>query len=184
MGARRRRREANMGVTPAVGICPVCDSAFDYVPRKQGGGKRRIYCSTRCRANDWARGNAGKRKASVIAYDSKPESKMQKRLRTRDQTLKRYGWTEADFQRQLHRQNHQCNGCLCAIGRDSARVDHDHETGRVRGLLCDSCNWALGHVKDNPVALRRLMAHLDYKQHKVNVYLIGALKNPRVPVIG
>ena len=32
-------------------------------------------------------------------------------------------------------------------------VDHDHMTGKVRGLLCWSCNVGIGHLKDNPEIL-------------------------------
>lgn len=39
-------------------------------------------------------------------------------------------------------------------------VDHDHSTGRVRGLLCQNCNKALGHAKDNPDILKRLIEYL------------------------
>lgn len=40
-------------------------------------------------------------------------------------------------------------------------VDHCHTTGKVRGLLCDSCNRALGYFKDNPIALRKAADYLE-----------------------
>lgn len=40
-------------------------------------------------------------------------------------------------------------------------VDHDHETGRVRGLLCRGCNLALGGARDNPAILRALADYLE-----------------------
>lgn len=39
-------------------------------------------------------------------------------------------------------------------------VDHDHATGRVRGLLCDDCNLAIGRLQDSPKILRRALDYL------------------------
>lgn len=40
-------------------------------------------------------------------------------------------------------------------------VDHDHETGYIRGLLCIECNTALGLAKDSPQRLRDLAKYLE-----------------------
>lgn len=169
---------------PAEGVCPVCETVFVQPARKQGGGKRTIYCSHKCCALDWAQGNGGKRKASITKYESIPANKTARVLRSRAYTLKKYGWTEEDFAAQLVRQHYACRGCLNRIERGTARIDHDHKTNTIRGLLCDSCNWGLGHLRDNPATLRRLMAHMDTDITKTHVYLIGALKNKRVPDVG
>lgn len=39
-------------------------------------------------------------------------------------------------------------------------IDHDHDTGEVRGLLCPSCNVILGHAKDNPQILLNAVSYL------------------------
>lgn len=39
--------------------------------------------------------------------------------------------------------------------------DHSHATGKFRGWLCHTCNFALGHAKDNPVLLRALADYLE-----------------------
>lgn len=51
----------------------------------------------------------------------------------------------------------------CAICRDSAdlHVDHDHNAGHVRGLLCDRCNHGLGHFRDSPTFLRSAAEYLE-----------------------
>lgn len=47
-------------------------------------------------------------------------------------------------------------------------IDHEHSSGRVRGVLCHSCNLALGHFKDDPERLARAAAYLtrdtDYRR--------------------
>ena len=40
-------------------------------------------------------------------------------------------------------------------------VDHDHETGKIRGLLCSRCNQGLGHFDDNPEKLRSGIKYLE-----------------------
>lgn len=130
------------------------------------------------------RGNGAKRKASILKYESVPENKTKKCLANRRRTLAKYGWTEVDFQREIQRQNYKCYGCMEPITDDTARIDHNHETNKVRGLLCDSCNWTVGHSDESPSTLRRLMAYLERDREKRLVYLGGSLRNPRIPEIG
>lgn len=59
-------------------------------------------------------------------------------------------------------------GSRCAIcKKESARtlhIDHDHVTGRIRGLLCVSCNLALGYFKDNSNNLKSATTYLNQSQ--------------------
>lgn len=56
-------------------------------------------------------------------------------------------------------------GNACAICRDAFKttpnVDHDHRTRKVRGLLCKTCNRAIGLLKDAPGVLRRAAEYLE-----------------------
>ena len=160
--------------------CPVCQTVFQQPIRPQGGGRRSIYCSHRCPSLDWVRGNTGKRQAAILKYDNKPESKEKRRARTRKATLKKYRMTEDTFFSLLSRQRSRCAGCDGAIAQDTARIDHDHRTERVRGLICDQCNWALGFVRDNRARLYQLSAYLELDRSKPVVYLIGSLRNEKV----
>jgi hypothetical protein len=87
---------------------------------------------------------------------------------TRDYHLKRrYGITSADFDRMLAEQNGVCAGCRKAAPE---HVDHDHASGKVRGLLCFNCNQALGNVRDSVEVMRGLIAYLD--AFRVSQYVI------------
>ena len=50
-----------------------------------------------------------------------------------------------------------CPGC----GGKPEHVDHDHRTGKVRGILCFNCNQAPGNVRDDVLVLRRLIGYLE-----------------------
>ncbi len=97
--------------------------------------------------------------------------------------LNRYGITKQEYANMLERQHYRCLGCQQDISKN-ATVDHNHTTGVVRGILCQTCNFALGSAKEDRATLRRLTAYLDYDRTKTNLYVIGALKNPKVPKIG
>jgi hypothetical protein len=75
----------------------------------------------------------------------------------------RYGIGEEAYKALEQAQNYGCKIC----GVDAADqpggvldVDHDHKTGRIRGLLCHNCNVLLGHAKENPVILLKAIQYL------------------------
>lgn len=76
--------------------------------------------------------------------------------------IRKYGVTFETYRRLLEVQHGQC--AICGRPEPSNRmldVDHDHATGRVRGLLCTSCNRVLGHAQDSASRLRRAADYLD-----------------------
>lgn len=166
-------------------VCPVCNQIF--VQRdKSLGGKRKKYCSNTCRSLDWAKNNPEKEVLHRIKEKQAENYKEKRRAISRKHRLKKlYGITQNDFDIQLHRQNYKCCGCGNAIDKNTAVVDHCHKTNKFRGLLCQHCNWTLGHARDNQETLRRLMAYLDRDRSKLLVYLVGSLKlETRIPAIG
>lgn len=58
----------------------------------------------------------------------------------------RYGLTTAQYDQMLDRQDGRCAICRRQPRTKRLAVDHDHETGHVRGLLCDRCNRGLEWV--------------------------------------
>jgi Recombination endonuclease VII len=75
----------------------------------------------------------------------------------------KYGITPEDYEAMLVHQNGLCALCGTAPTKIALAVDHDHVTGRVRGLLCSPCNRCLGRVADNEERLKGLIAYLGYK---------------------
>lgn len=87
-------------------------------------------------------------------------------LRQRNNDLKRmYGITQQDYDRMITEQNHQCAICKTTEpgGKHNSNyfvVDHCHNTGKVRKLLCHHCNTALGLVGDNTHILQSMIEYL------------------------
>lgn len=83
------------------------------------------------------------------------------------QKLKRHGLTQEEYEEILARQGGVCAICSRAeLAKRGPRtrvlcIDHDHQTGRVRGLLCSDCNRALGMFQDDPAILRAAVAYLS-----------------------
>jgi len=82
-------------------------------------------------------------------------------------TVERLGITEAEYDA-LYADGGVCAGCGATGSyhgptrrEGNLTVDHDHITGRVRGLLCHACNRVVGEAHDDPVILRRLAAYIE-----------------------
>jgi Recombination endonuclease VII len=111
----------------------VCTGCGEPIPDTARYGA--IFCSTECRVRT---------------------SNFYRALRRHDLTLDQH-------QALLEQQDHRC--AICGVHEDSTlkrlAIDHDHKTGRVRGLLCSPCNTALGQFKDDPSILKNAIRYLD-----------------------
>jgi hypothetical protein len=77
---------------------------------------------------------------------------------------KKYNLTEEDYAYKLIEQNHKCFICGMdeeEIPKKRLFVDHCHETGKIRKLLCHHCNAGLGHFKDSIQNLTKAISYLD-----------------------
>lgn len=80
--------------------------------------------------------------------------------RNREQHLKfEYGIGIKEFTKLAEAQNYQCK--ICGDKPDVLCVDHSHETGHIRALLCRACNSALGRFKDSPLILQKAIGYLN-----------------------
>jgi|DEB19_MinimDraft_3_1074340.scaffolds.fasta_scaffold28849_5 hypothetical protein len=75
-----------------------------------------------------------------------------------ESVVKSYGLTLQKYDEILARQNGGCAICGSKVAKTKRNgrfcVDHDHETGEVRGLLCAPCNRGIGLLQDNPEILQ------------------------------
>ena len=78
--------------------------------------------------------------------------------------FRKYGLSVVEYNRLLAQQNG-----VCAICREPDRelcVDHDHRTGRVRALLCNGCNSAIGFLRESPLLARAAATYLEQQLTK------------------
>jgi len=110
------------------------------------------------RARQWAAENPERRAAYQAEYRNRPE---RKRV-MRDLYYRRtYGISADEVDAMLEAQSGGCAICGEKPERlASMHVDHDHEQGHLRGLLCLSCNQGLGQFRDDPATLLRAIVYL------------------------
>lgn len=122
-------------------------------PRKDGSYGLRSICKTCFR------------KQNLDVYFNKGGKEKQKE-RSFKNNLKRYGITPEDYQILLNNQKGVCYICSTnQVSRSRVTynlfVDHDHKTGKVRGLLCHHCNAGLGHFRDSSKLLLKAVEYLN-----------------------
>lgn len=134
---------------------------------KDVGGKNGH--SARCKActdankQKWLNAPGNKLRAKENAASRYSQDRTRRRLAA---LCKKYGVEAGWYEATLAQQNGRCAICKTEHpGRGDGRrrmfsVDHDHRTGAVRGLLCISCNMALGGFQDAPELLVKAIQYL------------------------
>ncbi|UXY18841.1 endonuclease VII domain-containing protein [Streptomyces cynarae] len=152
----RRRREAmgksvreKVDVPPGHKLCRMCGEAKPHSEWHRNATAS-DGLSTRCKACRAARGR-------------------------QDHLKRQYGITEAERDELIASQAGVC--CIC-LSAPAAHVDHCHETGRVRGVLCFSCNAALGQFKDRPDVIRRAATYVEGNAWKPILVAPGVYQLP------
>lgn len=111
------------------------------------------------RAKQWRVDNIDRYRANQRRMRATPES----RRKQREYHLgKKFGMSLAQYESMLAAQGGGCGICGRPPRDDiSLHVDHDHETSAVRGILCFTCNNALGDFGDDPELLASASTYLD-----------------------
>ena len=136
--SRQMERAADPNVGPFPRDCGYCGESFlsRYATRS-------TFCSRKCKEQ---------------ARHQTPEFKAEN---LRRYYMRRYGMTPEEAAEMRKR------GCdICGRSEVPGRwvgnmhIDHDHDTGRVRGVLCHGCNVSIGHFKHDPALLRKAADYL------------------------
>lgn len=108
-----------------------------------------------CRAAQERRRYA--RDRAALLEQARNDERRKQRVRRRS-LVRKYGLDEHDHRVLFTAQR----GCCAICDRRALRlvVDHDHRTGKVRGLLCVTCNFALGELEDDPSRCDAAAAYL------------------------
>jgi len=148
--------------------CVICKAVF--VPYR----KRCKTCSRACyRQLDYVKAADSARKKVA---EVKERKNAQRRIANnpnrkevnRKNALARYGLTIEDYEQMFLEQGGVCRICNKPPADQGwhtvirLHVDHDHDTGQVRSLLCNNCNRALGYFQDDPTVLANALAYLSH----------------------
>jgi hypothetical protein len=130
-------------------VCSQCERPLPYSAfGKKGRGGLRPECRE-CHGKYW------------VPY----KEKVQPLQRTNHLKRTYNGFSDADYQALFERQQGLCAACgnaqtVMHYGKPlPLAVDHDHVTGKVRGLLCLACNRALGYLGDDPERIEALLRY-------------------------
>jgi len=101
------------------------------------------------------------RKALGLTSEGKPRNheRMRCRYRLRGRLKSNYGLSLLDYDLMVLTQSGRC--AICSMDMDNPYVDHCHDTGLARGLLCSACNFMLGHAQDRAAILRLAADYLE-----------------------
>jgi hypothetical protein len=149
-------------------LCPNCKellsvSAFNKSNRRDGFQTYCRACHNKMQRKKYAEDPAAKVKRQLRANRRKERDPFV----ARKAELKRlYGITFDDYIKMFIQQ-----GEVCAICKNKCKtkkmlsVDHDHKTGKIRGLLCNRCNAALGMLRDDPTIIKRALYYIEHSEY-------------------
>lgn len=110
-------------------------------------------------------------KTFSVSHGAKAADNMQSRCWHCNSFRRRYLGVSLEWLRDMHERQEGCCG-ICSVpisldrnARNPANLDHDHNTGNARQLLCRNCNQGLGFFFDNPSLLREAAEYIEF--HKV-----------------
>lgn len=111
---------------------------------------------------EWYKNNKEKQKGHKREYYQNNKEHINK-YRREYRYKERYNLTLEQIDEMLIKQNHKCLICGTSLMETRRCVDHSHESGKIRGILCDLCNKGLGQFRDNLEFLRKAVIYMEIK---------------------
>jgi hypothetical protein len=132
-------------------ICAKCKDKKDislFPKNKNNKDGYHHYCK-KCKNND-----SKKRYATNFEYRENLKN---------NAILRKYNITKHDFLNKIKSQDYKCEICEIKIcdENNNIRIDHNHITGNVRGILCPKCNLMLGLVNDDITILKNIIDYIE-----------------------
>lgn len=158
MKIRKRKTQLRSNVTES--YCSVCKQilpASEFYPHRRM--KNGLQSSCRKCVRKWHKERPEYVKKKNAAFKAKNPTYGRDRNR-----MVKFGLTPSRVEEMRIMQKGKCPGCHAELQGRNLCVDHCHKSGRVRGLLCMSCNVSIGRLGDNPETLRRLAFYLEIHQ--------------------
>lgn len=149
-------------------LCPKCGQYLPFDQFHSHIGKKHNLKSW-CKSCDNTK-MAERRKTDPAWAKDRNERKNKKRredpnyiaTRKNSDYLRLYGITLSEAEEIKVKQNGKCAVCFVdLIGGTQTHVDHNHDTGKVRGILCTNCNRGLGHFQDSKKHLASAIEYLE-----------------------
>jgi len=139
-------------------VCKQC--VIDTNRERRQKNRAKYNAASAAQQRRWRATNPKKYRATIKAWQTRNR---ERHLHTRRLArIKKYGLSTAEAESVMKARNGLCD--ICGGPPDGRHkklvVDHDHTTGRVRGLLCNGCNRGIGYLKDDPKRLRAALRYL------------------------
>ena len=121
------------------------------------------------RVKRWQQANPERVNAAQRARRARPDAKLRERA---GHLMRKYGMTIEQYNAMLEAQEGGCFICGRPPREDiSLHVDHDHSTGKVRGILCFCCNNALADFQEDPELLKKAAAYVSWHANQEEIQL-------------
>ena len=139
--------------------CTKCKKEKSLTEFRSRGGKYKHLLKSQCNKclkaqhKEWCKKNPER----VSQYRA-TEDALHKRCQRRNINVE-------TFFKVFEDQSYECKICSAPITLENSAIDHNHDTGEFRGVLCRNCNRALGLFKDNPEILKKAAIYLETEGH-------------------